>query len=717
MKQIIQSYKTGELMIVEVPVPQCEPEGVVVQTMYSVISGGTERMIVDIARKSLVGKALERPDLVMQVLKKIKTEGIKGTYEKVMSKLENPVPMGYSCAGRVIEAGDRVKNIKVGDLAACGGAGYANHAEYNYVPQNLVVRIPDGVSIRDASYSTIGSIALQGVRQAEPQLNEVFVVIGSGLIGLITIQLLKANGVHVIASDIDPSKLEIARSMGADIACPAPDLSNSVLSISNGFGADCVIITASSKESSIMQNAGDLCRLRGRIIVVGDVPMDVPRNEFYKKELTIRLSMSYGPGRYDYNYEEKGIDYPYSYVRFTEQRNMETVLEMIRKVSLNVGRLTTHSFSFDKVLDAYELLKSNEKYIGIVLEYRDTGGLDALGLRLSPKDTTISSKSRISIGIIGAGNFGKGVLIPKICRLKDAAVESIASKSGTSAALTAKRYNISTVCEKASDVINNPDINSVFILTRHNLHGKMVVDALKAGKHVFVEKPLCINLEELQEIKNTYESLKEKPVLFVGYNRRFSPFVLKILEFFKNRISPVIIHYRINAGFIPDNNWIQDLEVGGGRIIGEVCHFIDFISAVTGEVPVSVYAKSLRMSGGKYLENDNVMITLGFSRGSAADIHYFACGPSSLPKEEVEIYSDGKGVILKDFKSTEFHGKNRKSIAFAGQEKGFDEELEAFVQGIKSGALPVDFHSLYLTTLATIYAEKSLRDGKEYGLR
>lgn len=715
MKQLIQSYRTGDLGLYEVPEPVCSENGVLIKTTASLVSAGTEKMIVDLAKKSLLGKAKARPDLVKQVIDKMKQEGIKNTLEKVFTKLDSPIPLGYSCAGKIIEAGSNVSGFSEGDRVACGGAGYANHSEINYIPKNLFTKIPDSVSDVDASFVTVGSIALQGVRQAEPLLGDKVVVIGLGLIGQLTVQLLKANGCKVLGCDIDPSKLELAKKSGAGTACTPDELVNAVASFSEGYGADSVIITASSKDSSIITTAGEIARMKGKVVVVGLVGMDIPRDIYYKKELDIRLSMSYGPGRYDPVYEEKGIDYPYAYVRWTEQRNFAAFLGLIEDGSINPSILITHEIEFADTMRAYDILegKIKEPYLGIVLKYPDTQADRTKTVKLNSSE---NKKGDLNCGLIGAGNFTKSVILPNIKKAGGYNLKGLCTATGVSARTIGEKHGFSIIGTDMSEIIKNDEIDTLIITTRHDTHADAVIKSLENGKHVFVEKPLCIKESELDEISNLYNSLDKKPILQVGFNRRFSPLIKKMKALIGN--APSSVNYRVNAGVIPLDTWIQDMETGGGRIIGEVCHFIDTCSFLAGSEAVKVYADVVESTDNSVPNEDNVNIIIKYENGSTANITYFASGNKQMPKEYIEMFSGGTSMVMNDFRELTVYGKNgKKKEKLSNQDKGFTAEFEAFRDSVKSGKQAVSFESIFNTTYATFKILESIRSGMPVKLK
>lgn len=707
MKQLIQSYKTGKMEVVEVPIPGCGENGILIQTKSSLVSAGTEKMMIDLAKKSLLGKAKSRPDLVKQVLDKMKKEGFQTTFQKVMTKLDSPVPLGYSCAGEIIMSGNNVTGFSVGDRVACAGAGYANHAEINYIPKHLFTKIPDSVSYEDASFVTVGSITLQGVRQLDPTIGEKIAVIGSGLIGQITIQILKANGCNVIAVDIDKNKLTLAEDMGADQTSYSENLLNSTEEFTQGFGVDGVIIAASTKSKQVMAQAGEICRSKGRVIIVGMFPIEIPRDIYYKKELECKLSMSYGPGRYDPLYEEQGIDYPISYVRWTEQRNIETIISLIEQKKITPQKLITHKFGFDNVQNAYKLLsgKNSEPYLGIVLNY-------AKEVQKSTQENISQekTKSEIEFALIGAGNFSQSVALPTLKNFK-INYNTLVDHNSTVLTDIARKYNFNTISSSMKDIFENELINVVMITTPHNNHANLVMECLKSKKNVFVEKPLSINEQDLVEIKKVYEKYPKS--LMVGFNRRFSTHAKKIKEFMSNSSTPLIMNYVINAGDIPSEHWVQDPKIGGGRIIGEVCHFLDFLQYISDSNPVSIFATSLKTNNMLYKNDDSLQVIISYKNGSIGSIVYHAVGDKSLPKEFFEVSAGNKTVKMHNYNTTEFYSNGHKSkYRSKKQDKGFTQEYQQFFNSIiNNNPSPISFESLYLTTLSTFRIIESIKTG------
>lgn len=721
MKQIIQSYKTGEMKLDEVPRPQIGSGMVLVETKASLVSAGTEKMLVDLAKKSLLGKAKARPDLVKKVIATAKKEGLKNTIDKVRSKLDTPIPLGYSCAGIVKAVGEDVDKFQVGDCVACGGAGYANHADYNVVPKNLCVHIPqfqesttEKEMFEQAASATIGAIALQGVRQADLTLGERVCIIGLGLLGQITVQLCKANGCKVIGADIDPAKIELAKKMGADTAVHSSELEDKNLEFTQGYGVDAVIITAAAHGNELVRLAGEISRIKGRVVVVGFVGMDLPRDVYYKKELDLRLSMSYGPGRYDAEYEERGNDYPFAFVRWTEQRNMQTILELIADGSLDIGSLITHRFPFEKALETYDMiLGAKEPFLGVVLEYGDRVEKDKIFIN----EVASRETGKIGLGVIGAGNFAKGVLLPRFKKMPQVGFEGIVTARGMSAKDVGGQFGFRYCADDAASLYKDENINSLLVATRHNLHGAEVRQAIDAGKHIFVEKPLCLNSGELQDICRSYAEQKNPPVVMVGFNRRFAPYIRKMKTLLDGRGTPAVASYRINAGFIPKDVWVQDFNEGGGRIIGEVCHFVDLLRFVIGSPVRTVQAASVQSSDQNATDRDSVSITLTYRDGSISSILYHAVGNPDYPKEMLEVAAGSQVMVMNDFCKLEVFGKKHLKEK-SSQAKGFDEEIQAFVRAVeKGGRPPIPFSEIIETTLVTFAVHKALDTGAVIDLK
>lgn len=710
MKQISQHYRTGELALIDVPAPACREGGVVLATGASLISAGTEKLLMDLAKASLVGKAVARPDLVQKVLTKARQEGVVNTLRKVQSKLDTPIPLGYSCAGKVLEVGRQGGPFAVGDRVACGGAGYANHAQVNYVPRNLCVPIPDGVSDCDAAFVTVGAIALQGVRQAGVTLGERVVVIGLGLIGLLTVQILLASGCRVIGHDLDPSRVALAQQLGAEASTRDSDeLLARTLSLTGGHGADAVIVSASTKGHGPVQLAASLARMKGRVVVVGMVGMNLPRDPFYRKELELRLSMSYGPGRYDPAYEEAGQDYPYAHVRWTEQRNMAAFVELIARGSVTPKALVTHTIAFTEATSAYALLASETPTLGIVLTYPNQPGAgDLEQARTIELETPVPVPDGMGVGFLGAGNFARSVLLPAFEKHPATRFTGVVTATGMSAEGTAKRFGFAYASTRKDWILDDPNTHVAVIATRHNHHAELAIAALQAGKQVFVEKPLALNAEQLRAVAKVARATGGR--LMVGYNRRFSPLVKIICSEVEGR-GPLMLNYRVNAGTVPADSWLHSSE-GGGRIVGEACHFIDTLAAITGEVPTRVMAVA---AGGQL---DSVNIQLTFSGGSVATLTYSAEGDASLAKERLEVFGRGVAAVLDDYREVCVYKKGRRQrTRLRNQDKGFTGEVAAFLDAVKTGgAMPIGLDSLLRTTQATLAVHRSLATGSAVSL-
>src|SRR5690606_35795107 len=708
MKQVIQNFKSGELYVDEVPNPSISENMVLVENKFSLISAGTERGTVKVGKASLIGKAKQRPDLVAQVFQNIKKEGLKATIDKVKTKLDSLKALGYSTSGVVVASMDSNSKFKPGDRVACAGQDYASHAEVVAIPQNLVVKIPDNVSFEEASFTTLGAIALQGVRQAEPRLGDKVCVIGLGLLGQLTVQLLKANGCRVFGVDLSKNLVDLAIKSGADAAMLRSDsnLNTAIDNFTDGHGFDSVIITAAAPSNDPIELSAVISRKKGKVIIVGAVKMDIPRDpDFYRKELELKMSCSYGPGRYDTVYEEDGVDYPFAYVRYTEQRNMETFLDLISQGTVKLKDLITHTFDISEAEKAYDIVlgKVDEPHIGILLAYPESE---------TKKTSLVSVKSNaistVNIGFIGAGSFAQSYLIP-YTKKEGASLDTVVTTKGITAKNVASKFGFNNASSDAQDVINNSKINTVFIATPHNSHASYTMEVLKAGKNVFVEKPLAMNYDELEEVKKVYSENNQK--LMVGFNRRFSPIAEKIKSEFASNGEPKVVNIRVNAGFIPKDHWTQNKNIGGGRIIGEMCLFIDLMQYFTDAKPVKVYAASIKTDNQNLTTEDNISITISFNDGSIGNLLYLGNGDKSLPKELIEVFSGGKVGRIHDFRKGDFH-KGNKQIKIKLDGKGHKQEVEAFLKTLKQNTeAPIPFESIYLTTITTFKILDSLTTG------
>ncbi len=721
MKQLLQNLRTGEGMVHDVPVPVVQPGRVLVRTAASLISAGTERALAELGQKGLLGKARERPELIGKVWEKVKTEGLAQALEGVRDKLDQSHAVGYSAAGIVIEVASDVSDFRAGDRVACAGTDYASHAEVISVPRNLCVRLPDALSFEAGAFGTVGAIALQGVRLAEPTLGESVVVIGLGLVGQLTVQLLKANGCRVFGVDIDEERIQLARAAGADGGSVPAEARAQVLAWSRGRGADACIIAAATPSNDPIELSGEISRLKGRVVAVGLVGMNVPRNVYYQRELTLKVSLSYGPGRHDSDYEERGHDYPVAYVRWTEGRNIEAFLDLLAAGRVNVLPLITHRFSIDDAPRAYQLISGGlkENYLAVVLNY-DTARevsrrIDNQAVAAkTTKATGAMTAGRVGVGLIGAGGYAQKMLLPNF---KAAGVEfcSIASASGVSARDVGTKYGFARFLSDAESVIEDDEANLIVIATRHGSHAELARRALERGKHVFVEKPLALNDAELDSVLEA--AANSAGQLLVGFNRRFSPFALRAKEVFAGRQSPLSIVYRVNAGRIPRDHWTQDAREGGGRIVGEVCHFIDFMQFLTGAEPVRVFAEAIdagRGDASDVVREDSVFITLQFADGSNGVIAYLAEGDKSLPKEHIEIFGGGKSFVIDDFRYARIFTDGReKKETLRQQDKGQPEETRVACAVVAEGKpAPITLRELETTTRTTFRILDSLRTGQ-----
>ncbi len=715
MRILAQKLKDGSVRVVEAPSPLLVPGSVRVRTLFSAISPGTEGNKIVTGRKSLLGKARARPEQARQVLEMVGQLGWRETLQKVRDKLEGAQPLGYSLCGRVIEVAPGVEKVAPGDLAACAGGGYANHADEVVVPVNLVARVPDEVAPDEAALTTLAAIALQGVRLAEPEIGDQALVVGLGIIGQMACELLKAAGCRVFGTDVSPAAVARTRELGlADgAACLADEAAEAAIEdFCRGRGADLVLICAATPSDEPVALAGRAARKRGRVVVVGAVGMDLPRPDYYEKELTFRVSCSYGPGRYDPAYEEGGIDYPYGFVRWTEGRNMEAVLDLVARDRFHPLRLVTHRFPFDAAPRAYAMIADrSEPFGGILLEYPPAEPEPVSRLELGSRRTV--THGRIGVGMIGAGSFAQSFLLPPLSRQKGIAFTAIFTRGGLSATDVGKRYGFRAAVASAEEVIADEETAAVVIATRHDQHGPLVLQALEHGKHVFVEKPLCLRREELGAIAALARHRLAgdgMPLLQVGFNRRFAPAARKVVDHFRGYDGPLTMLCRVNAGRIPRDHWIQDPDVGGGRIVGEVCHFIDLLQFFCDSVPVAVSAACIRTGDEAVFARDNLVVNLSFADGSVGTICYVGEGASGLPKEYYEVHGAGRSAILDNFSRVRLlDGRRTRTARTSG--KGHAQEMEAFARSLRGGEPPIPLHSLLATTLATFSIQESLAAG------
>jgi len=711
MKQMLQNLKNGKISVEDVPRPLLRDEGILVRTRKSLISAGTERMMLQLGKKSLLGKAKERPDLVKKVLEKMRRDGFLATFQTVRDKLDSDMPLGYSNAGEVLEVGTRATRFDVGQQVACAGAGHANHAEVNYIPRLLAVPVPEGVSTEAAAYATVGTIALQGVRLADPRMGECVVVLGLGLIGQLTVQLLKASGCRVAALDLAPDRVNLAAENGAELALKLEGerTEKQVLDFTRGRGADAVLITAATSSNEPVEQAARLARDRARVIMVGVTGMDIPRRPYFEKELTFMVSRSYGPGRYDNDYEEHGHDYPVGYVRWTENRNMEAFLDMVAAGAVRPEVCTTHRFAIDEAVAAFDLiLGGTEPYLGVVLEYPEdaSGDRRAAALRIAlPAAAAPKKTGTVGLSFIGAGGFARSVHMPNAAKLDRVALRGIVDASGMAAKSAGKKFGFAFCASAESEILDDPETDAVVIVTPHSQHADGVCRVLEAGKSVLVEKPLSINLEGLQKIHRTLQ--KHPGNVLVGFNRRFSPLAVELKEHLQGR-GPLSVQYRCNAGAAPKDHWISD-PAEGGRILGEACHFFDFFTFLTGAEPTRVFAAAPSLDSA-----DDAAITVSYADGSVCQLVYSSAGPSSYSKERVEVFAGGLAGVLEDFRHLAIHSdtQRHKPRKLMQADKGHARELELFTRALAQGGAPlISAESLFDTTLVGLAALQSLQQG------
>lgn len=701
MKQVLQSLGSGETILADVPSPLLRDGSLLIRTSCSVVSIGTERMLIEFGKSGWIDKARQQPDKVRMVLQKIRTDGVLPTIEAVRAKLDKPVPLGYANVGEVLETGgdSQASSFAVGERVVSNGP----HAEIVAVPNNLCARVPDGVSDEEAAFTAVAAIGLHGIRLLQPTLGECFVVTGLGLIGLLSVQILRAHGCRVLGVDYDSAKCSLARQFGAEAVdlSRGEDVLSAAEALSNGRGIDGVLITASTESNEPVHQAATMCRKRGRIVLVGVTGLQLARADFYEKELSFQVSCSYGPGRYDDNYEQEGNDYPIGYVRWTEQRNFEAVLDLMASGKLDVRPLITHRFSFEAALQAYQRM-GEKTALGIVLQYQSNARAAvkrAVQLESRARKQSLAGLNHPVFAVIGAGSFTGQVLLPAL-RETGVRLKTVASAAGVSGTHLAKRFGIELSTTDADSVLTDPEIDAVVITTRHNSHARFVTMALEAGKRVYVEKPLCLNNEELDAIVDVYNSAPN-PFLAVGFNRRFAPNVQKMKALGSAIKEPKTMVMTVNAGMIPPNHWTQDPAIGGGRIIGEGCHYIDLLRFLAGSPITSV--QGMQLSGNPVGRGDTVTFTLGFADGSIGTVHYFANGHRSFPKERLEVFCEGRILQLDNFRRLTGYGwPNFKKMNLWRQDKGHRAEMQAFVDAVRTGGeSPIPFDDIIDVTRAS----------------
>lgn len=735
MKQLLQDARTGGLTIAEVPSPQLLPGCVLVRTAASLVSAGTERASAEFARKNLLAKARSRPDLVRDVMAKLQRDGLAATVGTVRSRLDQPQSVGYSSSGTVIGIGDGITDISIGDRVACAGAGYAVHAELACVPRLLVARIPaqgfgevgcaSPVSFEEAAFGTVGAICLHGLRTAEVALGDTVAVIGLGLLGQITVQLLKAAGCRVLGLDLVEHRANLAIESGADaVTSAADDFRSLCFQKTGGAGVDTVLIAAETPSSDPVNLAAEIARDRAVVVAVGTVGINLERKLYYEKELDFRISRSYGPGRYDSAYEQKGRDYPIGHVRWTETRNMEVFLRFIAEGKLNLKSLITHRFPMEDAARAYDLItgRAKEPSLGILLTYPEAeSSADSADARdLISKSAGLPHAAArtevVGLGVLGAGKFAQNILLPALKAISNVSFVSVCNATGPRSQRAAEKFGFSRCCNSEDELLGESKINAVVIATRHHLHARQVLAALDAGKSVFCEKPLCLSEDELAEIVRSMlhfgAGANHAPLLMVGFNRRFAPMAVQLNSFLEDIHEPLSLHYRVNAGYIPSDHWVHDPEQGGGRILGEVCHFVDFLCFLAGASPIEVQAQAVGNPG--HYSLDNVVAHLKFPNGTLGTITYMANGDKSASKERIEVFGGGSIAILEDFRNLEFVRNGRKKVVRTriGQDKGHKAEMHAFIDAVR-GKLPppISFEQIVASTLATLRLHNACQVG------
>lgn len=738
MKQVVQDIRSGETSVVDVPVPIPQSGCALVKTTASLVSAGTERMLVEFAIKSLVGKARSRPDLVSQTLDKARREGWLTTLSTVMNRLDQPIALGYSSAGRVVELGEGLQGYQTGQPVACAGGGYAVHAEYVNVPQNLLAPLPEELDLESAAFTTLGAIALHGFRLSQAALGENVAVIGLGLLGMLTIQIARAAGCRVLGVDIDPQRVQLGRDLGFQ-ATLREQAKEAGQGFTHGSGFDVVIICADTPSSDPVELAGDLARQRAQVVAVGAVGQQLPRKVFYEKELFFVNSRSYGPGRYDPTYEQKGVDYPLGYVRWTEGRNMQAFIDLLASGKVEVKRLVTHRFPIEQAPQAYRLITGKEKepFLGVLLIYPDDQPLEGLStlrtVAIQPRVAQVNRVARtpadrIHLGMLGAGNFASTIMLPILRRMPEIELVGVVSASGMSAQFAARRYGFRFASSQPEQLLNDPAIDTLAIFTRHNLHTSQAMAGLKAGKHVFCEKPLAIDQDGLSEIEAVLGLLAQMqtenrvnnehiPQFMVGFNRRFARLMIRLVKFLEGRSEPLFAHYRVNAGYLPPTHWLNDPLLGGGRLVGEGCHFIDTLTFLVGKPPCSVTANALLDSG--HYSEDNVLLTFDFPDGSLGTLAYLANGDKAFPKERLEVFCGGKVAVLDDFRVLELvqRGKRVRLRSRLRQDKGHYAEWQAFCDSIlQNSSPPIPYDHLVGVTRASLAAAHAVRSGERIDL-
>lgn len=705
MKQVLQNLSSGDTIVEDVPAPALSSNRLVIQSRRTLISAGTEKMLVEFGQAGFIGKAKAQPEKVKQVLDKIRTDGLMPTLDAVFSKLGEPLPLGYCNSGIVTEIGDRISGFEVGDRVVSNGA----HAEFVSVPPLLCAKIPNNVADDEAAFTVLASIGLQGIRLAAPTLGESVVVYGLGLIGLITVQLLRANGCQVIGIDIAPARLQIASEFGAEVinAAECPDIAAKVGALTGKRGADAVLITASAKDDTIVSNAAKMCRKRGRVVLIGVIGLNLRRSDFYEKEISFQVSCSYGPGRYDTKYEQDGADYPLGFVRWTEQRNFAAILGMLSSGAISFSKLLTHQYAQQDAKQAYEAIQNDPSALGVVLKYPEAlDKISTVHIHTAPRSEPTDG---VVAAVVGAGNFTRATLMPAMSKTHCLIKYVVGRTNGAAAQHVANKFSVSHATTDLDRVLADRDVNLILITTNHDSHCDLVCRSLSAGKHVFVEKPLALNAEQVDRIVEATRT-RNAQQLMVGFNRRFSPHIRRCKELLDGRVSPIAVSILVNAGDLPADHWVHDSKIGGGRIIGEACHFIDLVVYLTGSRIRSISAH--RIGEPVNIRDDKMSITVSLADGSVCSINYFANGSKSFPKEKITIFSDNRVLNIDNFRSTSGFGFTAfKKLRTSRQEKGHKQQFETLVKSIADGGdWLISLDEMANVTLASIAAVTSARE-------
>ncbi len=715
MKQLVQSYRSGALSVEEVPIPALRPQGVLVRNAFSLISPGTERAMMELARAGLLEKARQRPDQVRQVLRSARQEGWLTTFRKVMDRLDTPVSVGYCSAGTVIEVGSEVTEFRLGDRVACAGEGHGAHAEVVYVPRTLCACVPENVSLEHAALAPLGAIALESLRQANVQLGERVAVVGLGLVGLLIVQLLEAAGCHVIAADLDPERVALARRLGAETACEVGHLEAAARAFTGELGVDVVILAAASRSSEPLETAGRIARERGRVIVVGLFPIEVPRKLYFEKELSLALSRAFGPGSFDPEVIERGRDYPASYVRWTAGRHVEEFLTQLAGGRVQAEPLLTHRFPIERAGEAYDVLGDPAaRPLGILFSYDTEKALPrsfrAVTAESEPATRKEQGAQPVSLGVIGAGKFAQTYLLPHF-RHGRVRMARVCTATSPSAAHVARKFRFAQATCDAEAVLHGTEANCLLIATRHDLHARFAAAGLRAGKAVFVEKPLALDQAGLREVLAAARETGGR--LHVGFNRRFSPLARRVKDFFAHRHGPLVMAYRVNAAPLPPEHWVYDPQEGGGRIRSEMCHFIDLLSFFAGAPPVRVHAEAVSHPASPARPDENVNVTVQFADGSSGSITFTTIGDPNLARERVEVFGENAAAVIHNFRTGQFHrGHRTRHYWNLQQDIGYRDEVKAFLEALRGARpMPISLPEIFASSLATLLVLDSLSAG------